>query len=67
MMTRIMIQLDGIERSALTTLAERERRDPRQQAALLIRQQLERLGLIQPVPPTSQRQEAARGIQNHSR
>lgn len=56
MMTRIMIQLDGLERSALATLAERERRDPGSQAAMLIRQQLEKLGLLQPAPT---KQEAA--------
>jgi hypothetical protein len=56
MMTRLMIQLDGLERSALTTLAELERRDPRQQAALLIRQQLERLGLLQPTQSITQQE-----------
>jgi hypothetical protein len=52
MMTRIVIWLDGKERSALAELAENERREPRAQAAYLIRQSLEQLGLLQPTPPT---------------
>jgi hypothetical protein len=35
-------------------LAEQERRDPRQQAALCIRQELERRGLLQPVAAGAQ-------------
>ncbi len=48
--TRILISLDGTERSALNQLAERERRDPRDQAAVLVRRELEREGLIRSVP-----------------
>ncbi len=47
----IYAQLDRSERQALTRLAEIERRDPRQQAALLIRRELERAGLIEPRSP----------------
>jgi len=43
---KLVISLDGAERSALTELAERERRDPRAQAALIIRRELERAGLL---------------------
>jgi hypothetical protein len=43
---RMMIALDGKERSALIELAERERRDPRQQAAVIIRCELIRRGLL---------------------
>jgi hypothetical protein len=43
---RMMIALDGKERSALIELAERERRDPRQQAAVIIRRELVRRGLL---------------------
>lgn len=50
MIRRIYIPLDSIERQALARLGELEHRDPRQQAALLIRQQLEKLGLLQPSP-----------------
>jgi hypothetical protein len=41
-----MIALDGSERSALAQLAERERRDLRQQAAVIIRNELQRCGLL---------------------
>jgi len=43
---RITVTLTADEREALRTLAFRERRDTRQQAALLIRQQLEKEGLL---------------------
>jgi hypothetical protein len=45
---KIFVPLDGTERSALTKLAEQEKRDPRAQAAILIREGLERLGILQP-------------------
>lgn len=45
-MTRITISLKELERTALRALAEKEFRDPRQQAALIIRQELERRGLL---------------------
>ena len=41
-MRRMTVTLHQEEREALITLAERERRDPRQQAALCIRRELER-------------------------
>lgn len=44
----LFVRLAPSERAALTDHAERERRDPRDQAALLIRAQLERLGLLNP-------------------
>lgn len=47
MMTRITITLLDCERDALRILAEREFRDMRSQAALIIRQELERRGLIE--------------------
>lgn len=46
-MTRITVTLKREERAALIQLAENERRDERAQAAWLIRQQLEKLGLLQ--------------------
>ncbi len=45
-MRRITIALTDGECSALLSLAERERRDPRAQAAVLIRDELERCGLL---------------------
>jgi hypothetical protein len=49
---RFFIYIEPIEHTALMQLAQTERRDPRQQAALLIRQRLEQLGLLPaPTPP----------------
>ncbi len=45
-MARVMIRLETDEREALLILSQREKRDPRQQAALLIRFELERMGLL---------------------
>ena len=45
-MTRITISLKQNEKEALRLLAERELRDPRAQAALIIRLELERRGLL---------------------
>ena len=45
-MRKIFIALDGAELSALNTCAQAERRDPRAQAALIIREALERRGLL---------------------
>lgn len=42
----LKIVLDVDERNALGQLAEVEKRDPRAQAAFIIRQQLEKLGLL---------------------
>lgn len=46
-MKRIYIPLQADEKNALYELSKRERRDPRAQAAILIRRELERLGLVQ--------------------
>jgi hypothetical protein len=48
------VLLQPNERAALLTLAQRERRDPRAQAALIIRRELERLRLMSPDPPPEQ-------------
>ena len=45
-MKRIMIFLDDEERAALVALAQKERRHPREQAALLVRWGLEALALL---------------------
>lgn len=45
-MIRLNVPLDREERQALIKLADTERRDPRLQAALIIRRELERLGLV---------------------
>lgn len=50
----LYVRLAPLERAALTTCAERERRDPRDQAALLIAAQLEMLGLLTTTTPEAQ-------------
>jgi hypothetical protein len=52
-MERITISLKEIEKKALLELADKELRDPRAQAALIIRRELERQGLIEPQPFTA--------------
>jgi len=47
MIRKIFVPLDKVELSALAKLAEREKRDLRAQAAMLIKQGLEHLGLLQ--------------------
>lgn len=45
-MARITITLLDDESNALVQLAKRERRSPRQQAAILVRKQLRNLGML---------------------
>ncbi len=45
-MARIVIYLPNQERNALCQLAQREYRVPHAQAALIIRKELERLGML---------------------
>lgn len=61
-MTRIMVTLRQDEREALRVLAERERRDPRDQAALLIRGELERRGLLLPDRQHNEQAQAGQGV-----
>ncbi len=56
-MTRITVTLEQNEREALRALSVRERRDMRDQAALFVRDGLQRAGLLpsdQPQPITAQ-------------
>jgi hypothetical protein len=50
-MAIITICLKPTEKDALRTLAEQEYRDPRAQAALIIRAELQRRGLLEVQPP----------------
>lgn len=43
---RLTVELQADEMSALSVLAQRERRDPRSQAAMAIRAELQRRGLL---------------------
>jgi hypothetical protein len=47
-MSKVVIYLQEHERTALNTLAQREYRTSKAQAALIIRNELVRLGMIQP-------------------
>jgi hypothetical protein len=62
-MNVIYTPLEIDEAKALVSLALKEKRTPRAQAAFLIRQSLERLGLLSPIGLSSQ-QEA---VHEHSR
>ncbi|HKI53417.1 MAG TPA: hypothetical protein VJ987_04785 [Anaerolineales bacterium] len=62
MSTRLTIILSDQEKSALISLSEREKREPGDQAALLIRERLAQEGLIdisQDVFPTEQISESS--------
>jgi hypothetical protein len=52
-MVTVQIKLKQDEANALYQLAERERRGVREQAAIMLRHDLERLGLLQPDEPAS--------------
>ncbi len=60
-MTRITIKLTNQEKDALRTLSEKQFRDPRAQAALIIRRELERLQLIEPMTPIQNDEQPAQG------
>jgi len=47
MLTRIYVPLNESERKALNKLGLAEKRDSRAQAAIIIRRELERLGLLE--------------------
>jgi hypothetical protein len=50
-MVRLQVVLDPTEGRALTDLAFKELRDPRDQIRLIVRQELERRGLLPPSAP----------------
>ncbi len=62
-MARVILYLREQELNALQALAQREYRAPKAQAALIIRKELERLGMIEPAKegeqPAAQPAEAA--------
>lgn len=55
-MSRVVVSLKTAERDALVELAQRERRDPREQAALIVVRELERAGLLGTVKADSGKQ-----------
>ncbi len=56
-MTRVVINLREQERSALQALAQREYRTPKDLAAVIIRKELERQGVLEPQAPLFVRKE----------
>jgi hypothetical protein len=62
-MSQIKISLESYESDALQKLARFEKRDTRQQAAILIRQQLEALGWLQSITPTTSLKESGNDLQ----
>lgn len=61
-MARLTITLEVTEKSALIEYAEREFRDPRAQAAMIIREELQRRGFLS----TKSLIERPEGVQNGS-
>lgn len=57
--SRLTIVLEPDENSALRTLAKNEFREPRAQAALIIRSELERRGLLEKDDPKNPEKQAA--------
>jgi hypothetical protein len=70
-MVRIIIDLSEVEKLALLKYAEKEYRDPRAQAALIIRENLEQHGLLptdeKPVQVNNLADEISVGSENLSR
>lgn len=60
-MKRTTVMLRTEEHKALLVLAERERRDPRSQAAFLIRRGLERCGVLSPADAPARESRAGGG------
>ena len=58
-MYRLILNMTEKERQALHILAERELRDPRLQAALIIRQELHMLGLLEIPTQTASNEKGA--------
>ena len=56
-MTLIKVLLEVDEGKALQVLAQKERRDVRAQAAVIIRNELERMGLLDLSPTDKQREQ----------
>ncbi len=54
MLTRVIIIFPEKEYQALLALSEKEFRDPRQQAALIIRRELEKQGLMESAKAVSE-------------
>ena len=50
-MAKVIVYLREQEMRALNQLAEKEYRAPKAQAALMLRTELERLGMLENVPP----------------
>lgn len=61
-MARIMLTITPEESAALGALATKERRDPRDQAALILRETLEKIGYLSPLDPETLKTEAMRYV-----
>lgn len=59
-MSRISIKVDSAEAEALVAISRQLRRDPRDQAALFVRERLIQLGALPPPPTPPQPTEAQR-------
>jgi hypothetical protein len=62
---RLTIVLKDLEAKALLQLADQEYRHPRAQAALIIRAELERRGLLSPPPREPTSPKTAKVVENY--
>jgi hypothetical protein len=65
-MARVTITLQPDEKAALSRLAESKRRDPRDQAALLVRQGLEQSGVLSSADAPAQDRRPETKEENHT-
>ncbi len=63
-MSKVTIKLSESERAALIQLAQQERRDPRDQAALILSQELDRLGLLAAEAQPGKAAQPAEGVRD---
>ena len=66
-MAKVIVYLREPEMQALNRLAQKEYRAPKAQAALMLRTELERLGMLENIPPiTNTGSEAHHGNPHHT-
>ncbi len=65
-MAKVIVYLREYEMQALNQLAQKEYRAPKAQAALMLRTELERLGMLENLPQSNKALEAHDNVQHTS-
>lgn len=65
-MAKVIVYLREPEMQALNLLAQKEYRAPKAQAALMLRTELERLGMLENIPSVNNAPEAQHGNIQHA-